>query len=225
MSWAAQRAKLFARNEGAAGKGKERLKKTTEELVVSKSEEVTTALREMHRLAQAEALKSHLTVDELEYSSHSLRELEHKYGAYDVVLHGARRMVKHIQEADAADRRNMILSLTFLATVVAWIIWRRIVRRPVMLILWTIAKLLGIVKVVSKPFSPADTVNATNDLTVAATTAIIGAVVHAVTESVSIAATASYASETLFPIEPSIETDDVEESVLDTTATVIHDDL
>lgn len=161
---------------------------------MGKSEEITSALRDMHRMAQAEVIKSHLTIDELEYSSRSLQELEHKYGAYDLVLHGARRMVKHIQEADAVDRRNMLMSLAFLATVIVWIIWRRILRRPVMLLLWTVGKLLGIVRVASKPFTAGSGGNsvAVSEAEYIATTvaeAVIEAVVTAVTADAAVTAT------------------------------------
>jgi protein transport protein SEC20 len=91
-------------------------------------------------MAQTEVVKSSINIEELEYSTKSLKELQGKYSAFDLMLNGSQRLVRHLEEADKWDRIYMIASLSFLAAVLFWIVWRRILKAPTMLFLWTLTK-------------------------------------------------------------------------------------
>lgn len=91
-------------------------------------------------MAQTEVVKSSINIEELEYSTKSLKELQGRYSAFDAMLHGSQRLVRHLEEADKWDRIYMIGSLSFLALVLLWIIWRRILKAPIMLLLWTLTR-------------------------------------------------------------------------------------
>ncbi|KAA8910983.1 hypothetical protein TRICI_003994 [Trichomonascus ciferrii] len=151
-TWKEERARLFG---GYADKPKgddpHNKELSTEERIINKSEDITNTLRRVHQMAQTEVVKSSLNVEELEYSTKTLGELEQKYTAFDVILNGSQRLVRHLEEADKWDRYYMLASLSFLALVLLWIIWRRILKVPTMLLLWTTGRMLGIVRVVTAP--------------------------------------------------------------------------
>uniref|UniRef100_A0A060TBU6 ARAD1D37598p n=1 Tax=Blastobotrys adeninivorans TaxID=409370 RepID=A0A060TBU6_BLAAD len=150
LSWKAQRDLLFQgadpEKQSAATKNM-----SVEDRVVQKSQDITQTLQRVHRMAQTEVIKSELNIDELEQSTRNLTKLEEKYTAFDVLLSGSKRLIRHLEQADTWDRRYMLASLSFLATVMLWILWRRVLKLPVMFILWTLARVLGLARFVSKP--------------------------------------------------------------------------
>lgn len=116
----------------------------------TKSAEVTEVLFRMHRMARDEIAKGEANIEELDVSSRALTALAEKYSAVDVLLNGSRQLVKVLDEADRKDRRLMLLSLGFLAAVLAYIVVRRILSGPLKLLLWTLLRLLGLAKWTSK---------------------------------------------------------------------------
>lgn len=135
--WNSEREKLFGSFVPSDSASK---KLSSEDQMVNKSEDITNTLRRVHQMAQTEVIKSSINMEELEYSTKSLRELQGKYNAFDVMLNGSHRLIRHLEEADKWDRFYMIASLSFLAAVLFWIIWRRILKAPTMLLLWTLTK-------------------------------------------------------------------------------------
>lgn len=117
---------------------------------VAKSEDITATLRRVHQMAQGEVLKGELNIEELDSSTKTLRELEHKYSAVDVLLNGSRRLVKVLEEADKGDRRRMQLALGFLAAVMGWIIYRRVLKLPLKILFWNLINVLRLGKWASK---------------------------------------------------------------------------
>lgn len=108
---------------------------------VSKSEDITATLRRVHQMAQGEVLKGELNIEELDSSTKALRDLENKYSAVDVLLNGSRRLVQVLEEADKGDRRRIQFSLGFLAVVLAWIVYRRVLKLPLKILFWNIVNL------------------------------------------------------------------------------------
>lgn len=138
--WRAERELLF----GNRTEPTNAIKKTKDEMITSKSEEITNALRQMHQMAQAEVAKSALNVEELEYSTKNLKDLQKKYSGFDLLLNGSQILVRHLEEADKWDRIYMLASMGFLALVLAWIVWRRILKAPVMILVWSATQVFRI---------------------------------------------------------------------------------
>lgn len=103
-----------------------------EKKALSKSEDITVTLKRVHQLAQTEAIKSSLNIEELEQSTRSMAQLDLKYSVFQNVLGTSQKLIKHLEQADKWDRTCMLASLGFLALVVTWIIWRRLLKAPVM---------------------------------------------------------------------------------------------
>jgi protein transport protein SEC20 len=143
LKWKNERDRLFG-NRSEDNKEKDTNRPLGDQMV-EKSEDITATLRHLHQLAQAEVGKSALNIEELDLSTKQLRELEQKYSAFDVILNGSKRLVRHIEEADKWDRIYMLASLSFLGAVILWILWRRIFKGPVMLLMWFILSFLRLV--------------------------------------------------------------------------------
>ncbi|KAK7203175.1 Sec20-domain-containing protein [Myxozyma melibiosi] len=101
------------------------------------AEDATQSLRRTHTLLEAEIARSSLSLDVLDSSNATLRKLERQYSAFDVVLGASRKVIAVLEQADKWDRIYMLASLAFLLVVVTWVLWRRVLKGPVKLILWT----------------------------------------------------------------------------------------
>lgn len=154
----------------------------------TKSEDITQVLQRMHEMAQGEILKGELNISELDMSSRTLRELQEKYSGVDILLNGSKRLVKVLDEADKWDRRCMLASLGFLAFVMCYIVYRRILSGPLKVLVWSLLKLFGIAKLFTpKNSSPVQTGPAGSGLASSTTTNVelpvtprIGGVQHTV---------------------------------------------
>lgn len=103
--------------------------------VVNKAEDVTSIMRQLHRMAEAESIVSAINLQELESSTKSLEQLNLRYSGFNLLLQGSKQLINHLEQADKWDRIYMLASLGFLFLVLCWIIWRRILKAPVLLIL------------------------------------------------------------------------------------------
>lgn len=64
-----------------------------------------------------------------------MTQLDLKYSLFENVLGTSQKLIKHLEQADKWDRTCMLLSLGFLGLVVLWIIWRRLLKAPVLFFL------------------------------------------------------------------------------------------
>lgn len=94
-------------------------------------------------MAETEALVSGINLETLEESTNTLRTLHDRYGGQNVLLKSSKALIRHMELADRQDRYMMFAAFGFLGLVIAWIVWRRILKAPTML-------LFGVGKVVVK---------------------------------------------------------------------------
>lgn len=64
-----------------------------------------------------------------------MTQLDHKYSLFENVLGTSQKLIKHLEQADKWDRTCMLFSLGFLGLVVLWIIWRRLLKAPILFFL------------------------------------------------------------------------------------------
>lgn len=102
---------------------------STDDRILEASNDITASIRRMHNMAQTEAMKSAINVEELDMSTKQLKQLESKYTAFDIMLGGSQRLIRHLEQADKWDRIYMQAALAFLGAVVLWIVWHRIIGR------------------------------------------------------------------------------------------------
>lgn len=109
-------------------------------------------------------MKSSLNIEELEQSTRNLSQLDLKYSVFQNVLGTSQRLIKHLEQADKWDRTCMLASLGFLALVLTWIVWRRILKPPVYLLLSVIRVFIFSGKKVAQVVTPNGTKSAIVDI-------------------------------------------------------------
>lgn len=64
-----------------------------------------------------------------------MSQLDARYSLFEDVLGTSQKLIKHLEQADKWDRIYMLASMGFLALVVSWIVWRRVLKAPVLFFL------------------------------------------------------------------------------------------
>lgn len=111
--------------------------------VLTAANDVTIALKRTHALLEQELQKSTLSLETLDHSSKTLQQLEHKYGAFDVLLRGSKKLIVELEQADKWDRWMIYGGLLVFGMTCLWIIYKRILRGPLGLVIWGAGKIFG----------------------------------------------------------------------------------
>ncbi|KTW30737.1 hypothetical protein T552_00449 [Pneumocystis carinii B80] len=138
---------MFQKNqEQILGDGKERIallqkkginmKSTTGDRAINTSTNVLSALAELHQLMESEMSKSSVTLEELELSSNALQSLQENYLTFNSLITKSRRLISELEYSNKFDRISIICSLIFFLSVIAWIIYRRLLRHIIHFIFW-----------------------------------------------------------------------------------------
>jgi protein transport protein SEC20 len=115
----------------------------TSNAVLQASSDVTSELRRAHEMMSNELSKSALSQELLEQSSKTLGSLHEEYTAFQAILVGSKRLLKELENADKADRIWIWASLSFFLTVVAWILYRRILSKGINILVWLFGGMLS----------------------------------------------------------------------------------
>ncbi|QSL64167.1 hypothetical protein MERGE_000322 [Pneumocystis wakefieldiae] len=132
-------------------KRRENMKSSTGDRVINTSTNVLSALVELHQLMESETSRSSVTLEELELSSSALRSLQENYLTFNTLLAKSRKLISELEYSNKFDRISIIFSLILFLSVIAWIIYRRLLRNVVHFTFWLLfTKLKNIGKEVIK---------------------------------------------------------------------------
>lgn len=118
--------------------------KTVEDQILSHNKNITSTLQATRNLMNTSIVQTELNIESLDAQTKDLSQLNDKLIDLSVVINRSRQVVKFIEKQDREDKRRIYLSLGFFALCCAWVVWRRILKLPVKIMLWTFFKLFGI---------------------------------------------------------------------------------
>ncbi|CCG83790.1 protein of unknown function [Taphrina deformans PYCC 5710] len=105
--------------------------------VIQASSDVTLELRKTHALMSEELSRSALSQELLEESSSTLSRLGNEYYNFGTILNGSKRLLKELENANKVDQMWIWGSFGFFCLVVTYVLYRRILSRPVNALVWT----------------------------------------------------------------------------------------
>lgn len=111
---------------------------TSQEKLLKQNMLLSDKLQNVNTLMKSSLLAGEINLNDLECSTKSLSNLSDSYELFGNVLNKTNNLVKSINKAGKSERSMIYRSLYFFITVCCWIMWRRIFKRPVLLILWLI---------------------------------------------------------------------------------------
>ncbi|GMM28007.1 Sec20 protein [Martiniozyma asiatica (nom. inval.)] len=104
------------------------------------NEALTSKLQNVSAMMQSTILSSELNASELDQSTKFLQNLGERYGVFGDVLKTTGRLVDEINKAGKQERILIWRSIWFFVAVCVWILWKRIFKRPALLLIWVFWK-------------------------------------------------------------------------------------
>jgi len=114
--------------------------------LLSTASDVTTALKRTHALLEQELEKSSFSLETLDHSTQTLRQLENQFSVFGTVLAGSKRLIGELERADKWDRWSIYGGLAVFGATCSWIAYKRLLRGPLGLIIWMFTKMMSVGK-------------------------------------------------------------------------------
>lgn len=111
---------------------------SAQERLLQQNNMLTDKLQNVNNLMKSTLLAGEINLNELEISTSTLSSLSDSYAFFGNVLSKTNTLVKSINKASKSEREMIYRSLYFFISVCCWILWRRIFKRPVLLLLWLV---------------------------------------------------------------------------------------
>lgn len=97
---------------------------------------MTNALRRTHDLIASELERSEFARQTLEESSAALKGLSESYGSLDDMLAGTRKLLGTLVKSQKSDTWYLQTTFWMLAVTAGWLLFRRLLYGPAMLLVW-----------------------------------------------------------------------------------------
>lgn len=132
--------------DGNGGLDDTKLQKlTAQERLLKQNTQLSGKLQNVNAMMRSTLLAGEINLSELEISTSTLSRLADHYSLFGDVLNRTNVLVKTINKASKSERAMIYRSLYFFMAVCAWILWRRIFKRPILLVLWLLLSPLKLV--------------------------------------------------------------------------------
>lgn len=132
---------LFAgRSQGKA----EASEKSVQDQILTHNKNITSSLQLTKQLMSMSVMQTELNIDTIVQQSKDLGNLNDKLMDLEGVLTKSKEIVRFIERQDKRDKKRIYMSILFLLCCSAWVIWRRILKTPVRILLWTLFKFFGL---------------------------------------------------------------------------------
>ena len=150
--------------------------------LLDKNKAITASLQQTRQMMAASVMHTELNIDSVTQQTKDLSQLNDQFTAFGDLLMRLRTIVKFIQKQDRSDKNRIYGSLLFLACACAWVVWRRLLKMPVYLLLWSLMKVFRVFAW------------ATGGVGTGATTSVAASVAASVTASLATAIVATVAA-------------------------------
>ncbi|KAJ8144826.1 hypothetical protein OY671_002093 [Metschnikowia pulcherrima] len=114
------------------------------EQVLTQNKNITSSLQQSKQLMAMSVMQTELNIDTLDQQSKDLTQLNDKLLDMESVLSKSKQIVKFIEKQDKHDKRRIYAAIGFLLLCSAWVLWRRVLKLPAKILLWTFFKMFGI---------------------------------------------------------------------------------
>ena len=105
--------------------------------IVQQNKQITKSLQTSRQLLSASILQSELNIENLDQQTKDLYKLNENFLQFNDLLNKSKQIVKFIEKQDKADRQRIYLSMGFFILCCCWVVYRRILRRPIKILLWS----------------------------------------------------------------------------------------
>ncbi|KAL6932641.1 hypothetical protein ACO0OL_004122 [Hanseniaspora opuntiae] len=107
-----------------------------EDKLKSKNKQITNSLIRSNQILKSTVLQTDLNLEEIYIQGNMLTELNDKFDILDTLLTQSSKIMKLIEKNGSKEKRRVYMSLGFLVLCISWVIWKRLIRGPLKLVLW-----------------------------------------------------------------------------------------
>lgn len=118
--------------------------KSVQDQILTHNKNITSSLQLTKQLMSMSVMQTELNIDTIVQQSKDLGNLNDKLMDLEGVLTKSKEIVRFIERQDKRDKKRIYMSILFLLCCSAWVIWRRILKTPVRILLWTLFKFFGL---------------------------------------------------------------------------------
>lgn len=105
---------------------------------------ITSSLQASRSLLLTSVLQSELNIDSIDQQSKDLARLNESFIKFGDLLGKSKGIVKFIEKQDKSDRQRIYLAMGFFLVCCCWVIYRRVLRRPLRILFWSLFKIFNI---------------------------------------------------------------------------------
>ncbi|KAF8001123.1 hypothetical protein HF325_004912 [Metschnikowia pulcherrima] len=109
------------------------------EQILTQNKNITSSLQQSKQLMAMSVMQTELNIDTLDQQSKDLTQLNDKLLDMD-----RNKLSNFIEKQDKHDKRRIYAAIGFLLLCSAWVLWRRVLKLPAKILLWTFFKMFGI---------------------------------------------------------------------------------
>ncbi|SSD60513.1 uncharacterized protein SCODWIG_02274 [Saccharomycodes ludwigii] len=109
---------------------------TTKDKISKINKQITQSLVRSNQILKASVLQTELNLEELGSQTTLLTELSDKFEMVNTVLNKSSKLIRIIERSGSQEKKRIYYSLGFLVLCISWVVWKRIIRGPLKLVLW-----------------------------------------------------------------------------------------
>lgn len=117
--------------------------KSVKDQITIQNNNITSSLKQTRQLMTMSVMQTELNIDSLDQQYKDLLKFSSKLVDMETILVKSRQIVKFIERQDKQDKRRIYMAVGFLVLCSAWVLWRRALKTPVRILLWTMVKTFG----------------------------------------------------------------------------------
>lgn len=124
------------RDDANSGSVDQSQKLTSADKAKQTNKKITSSLIRSNQVLRGSVLQTELNIEELDTQTSLLDELNEKFEIVNTVLNQSNKLIKIVESSSSQEKKQVYYSLGFLAVCIAWVLWKRIIRGPLKLLLW-----------------------------------------------------------------------------------------
>lgn len=101
-----------------------------------KNEMITKSLIRSNQVLKSSVLQTELNLEEIYIQGNLLTDLNDKFDILDTLLSQSSKIMKVIEKNGSKEKTRVYYSLGFLIVCISWVVWKRLIRGPVKLLIW-----------------------------------------------------------------------------------------
>lgn len=105
---------------------------------------ITSSLQKSRDMLSTTILQSELNIDAIDQQTKDLSKLNESFIQFGDLLSKSKGIIKFIEKQDKQDRQRIYLSMGFFILCCCWVLYRRVLRRPLKILFWSLFKIFNI---------------------------------------------------------------------------------